>query len=124
MGKLVGKGLQKYSGRVVIQSASTKYPVAQIATKFGYFGLNDGTNIAPNVFVCLSCNDLIECKEACGTNPFTRHAKICTETFVNMSADSFSQMLTNCLNLGGILITKDVLKLKLMTIGQINNENM
>lgn len=124
MRQLVESKISEHDGEFYIIGASFKYPLAPVAQQFCYLGLKNGTNIAKNVFMCLKCNEYVENKERQGTNPFTRHIKNCSETFVELTTDDFSVMMCKCLGVFGINVSENDMRKRLMGIGRITDQNM
>lgn len=105
------------------------FPKAEVAKKFDFYSLKDGTNIVDNLYFCQKCHEYIEVKKLSGTNPFIRHANACVETHIDLSIVKFSEMLANCLNFAGsatqFVTTKDELLQKILNLdARITNKNL
>lgn len=115
----------KCDGNVCLYNASEIFPRAEVAEYFVYYGLDDKTNILPDHFLCVICNEIVENKKANGTNPLNRHSKTgCPGTFVHLSTLDFTVLLAKVFKTFGMQISTELLQGKLMDVGHVTSNNV
>lgn len=116
--------MKEYGDDARVMNAKFFYPVSAVARQFNYYGLPNGDNIVDNIFFCNKCDEYVENKTGKGTNPFIRHSKCCTASFVEISMENFCSLMANCLTSAGLSITKKEIHQELKNLNRITDEIM